>query len=511
MNHSLFVSTLFLVTLVLLAGEVPAQYSSQTQSSGINDEFGGVFSSELPPARLSQESMLDSHYVPVSGKLVGVWPDVWSLERLTELRLIYGFSGVLIGPSLQHYGNAIQAGFSPSAIMVHTWDENYIYAVDSISVGMYYIDEPVEHDCYGHTGGSHLYSPQELADRRDYVHQNRPGAKFVISGYKRCSHNLIASTYADVVMYSSYKNWDELSSLPPICHVNIGWGDEYERPWLPGSEDQRDSWTAMQNTYGAKYSMTWVRGEGDEYYDLFAHANTLGLEDLWLFIGSFPIDSARLESFCDAAWQNGWLNKVPGDPLPIQLSSFTAKAMSQSTVLLEWETLTEVNNYGFEIQKSPGQPNNYQTIPHSFVPGHGTTNVPHQYIYTDTTASTGTWFYRLKQVDLDGTVHYSDGILVDVLTDVEESPLPTTYSLDQNYPNPFNPSTTIEFALPNGGYVSLKVFNVLGKEVATLVSRELPTGRYGAHLDAADLPSGTYFYRLQAGDFVDTKKLLLLK
>ncbi|MCZ6776959.1 MAG: T9SS type A sorting domain-containing protein, partial [Ignavibacteria bacterium] len=123
----------------------------------------------------------------------------------------------------------------------------------------------------------------------------------------------------------------------------------------------------------------------------------------------------------------------------------------------------------------------------------------------------GVWYYRLKQIDLDGIVHYSDGILVDVLTDVEESPFPTAYFLDQNYPNPFNPSTTIEFALPMAGYVSLKVYNVIGKEVATLVSRELPAGRYGAHLDAADLPSGTYFYRLQAGDFVGTKKLLLLR
>ena len=156
----------------------------------------------------------------------------------------------------------------------------------------------------------------------------------------------------------------------------------------------------------------------------------------------------------------------------------------------------EVNNYGFEMQKSPNQPNNYQTISNSFVPGHGTTNVPHDYSFTDTTASIGVWYYRLKQIDLDGTVHYSDGILVDVLTDVEESPFPTAYSLNQNYPNPFNPSTTIEFALPNGRYVSLKVFNVLGKEVATLVSSELSAGRHKARLDASDLPSGTYFYRL---------------
>jgi hypothetical protein len=256
--------------------------------------------------------------------------------------------------------------------------------------------------------------------------------------------------------------------------------------------------------------MTWINGGSDEYNDLFGHANSLGLAYIWVWYGG-AIDFTTLGSLCDAAWQNGWLNKVPGNPLPIQLSSFTAAATAQNAVQLKWTTLTEVNNFGFEIQKSPGQPNNYQTIPNSFVPGHGTTNVPHHYNYTDSNASVGTWYYRLKQIDLDGTVCYSDGILVDVLMDVEESPLPTTYSLDQNYPNPFNPSTTIEFALPDAGYVSLKVYNVLGKEVAMLVSSELTAGRHEARLDAAELASGTYLYRLQAGAFVDTKKFLLLK
>ena len=101
-----------------------------------------------------------------------------------------------------------------------------------------------------------------------------------------------------------------------------------------------------------------------------------------------------------------------------------------------------------------------------------------------------------------------------MLTDVEEEPLeplPTVYALEQNYPNPFNPSTTIEFSLPRSGHVRLKMFNMLGEVVTTLVNEELNVGTYTTQWNAADVASGIYFYRLQAGDFVDMKKLLLLK
>ncbi|MCZ6777229.1 MAG: T9SS type A sorting domain-containing protein [Ignavibacteria bacterium] len=409
MNHSLFVSTLFLVTLILLSGEVSAQYSSQTQSSRTNDELSGVLLAEVPPGHPSEESMVDSHYVPVAGKTVGVVPPRdYSVEQLSELRLQYGLSAVRVDPNAQQYDNALQAGYTPSTIMVAIFD---LYTtVDNFPGAWYYIDEPVEHDCYGHTGGSHLFSPQELATIHDYVHQIRPDARFVISSYKRCSHNQIASTYCDVMMYSGYKNWDELSL--PICHVNIGWGDEWETPWLPGNQNQSDSWTDMQNTYGSKYSMTWINGGGDEYNDLFGHANSLGLTYVWVWYGG-PIDSTTLESSCHAAWQNGWLNKVPGNPSDVE--------------------------------------------------------------------------------------------------DVEEKALPAGYALEQNYPNPFNPSTKIQFTLPKASHVKLEVYNALGERIATLADETRQAGYYSEQFNATGLASGLYFYRLQANDFVETKKLLLIR
>jgi hypothetical protein len=202
---------------------------------------------------------------------------------------------------------------------------------------------------------------------------------------------------------------------------------------------------------------------------------------------------------------------INNEPLPIQLSSFTATVVSGSQVRLNWATVSETNNYGFEVQKSRDTTNNYQTIPNSFVPGHGTTNEPHSYSFVDNTASTGMWFYRLRQIDLDGSVHFTEGIQVDVLTGVSEKPLPKEFALDQNYPNPFNPSTNIEYAVPRESRVQLEVYNLLGQRVATLVDETKPAGYYTASFNAVGFSSGLYFYRMTAGETSFLKKMMLVK
>ncbi len=125
--------------------------------------------------------------------------------------------------------------------------------------------------------------------------------------------------------------------------------------------------------------------------------------------------------------------------------------------------------------------------------------------------TSGQWWYRLKQIDLDGTVHYSDAVQVDVVTGVDEQPVPTVFALDQNYPNPFNPSTVISYSLPVEARVKLEVFSTLGELVATLVDETKSAGYYSERFDATGLPSGVYFYRIQAADHADSKKLLLLR
>lgn len=196
--------------------------------------------------------------------------------------------------------------------------------------------------------------------------------------------------------------------------------------------------------------------------------------------------------------------------VPIQLSSFTAVLQGNSSVRLNWTTATETNNFGFEIQKSIGNTQNFQTITNSFIPGHGTTLEPRQYSYVDFTTP-GSWFYRLKQIDLDGTIHYTEPIQITLLTGVEEKSIPTSFAVHQNYPNPFNPSTLIKYELPTEGRVSLEVFTILGQKVATLTDEIKPAGFHAQSFNAEGLTSGVYLYKLSAAGFSFTRTMLLIK
>jgi hypothetical protein len=212
----------------------------------------------------------------------------------------------------------------------------------------------------------------------------------------------------------------------------------------------------------------------------------------------------------DGRWGTAFGN-LTAAALPVQLASFTGTVLTNGNVRLNWMTLSELNNYGFEAQKSSGQLSGYVAIPNSFIPGHGTTIEPHYYSYTDATATPGRWWYRLKQIDLDGTIHYSDGIQVDIVTSVAEGPLPSRTALHQNYPNPFNPTTIIQYDLPVALGVKLEIFNALGQQVALLVDEKQSAGFHQVVFENHNLPSGVYFYTIEAGQFRASKKLVLLR
>jgi len=197
--------------------------------------------------------------------------------------------------------------------------------------------------------------------------------------------------------------------------------------------------------------------------------------------------------------------------LPIQLASFTGQ-YAENVVRLHWLTLSEINDYGFYVQRRHAADSTWVVLPGSFVPGHGTTNQPHEYALTDRPSGEGLWQYRLKQVDLDGSVHFTDPIAVDVTTGVDGT-ASSCFVLEQNYPNPFNPATNIRFAVPVGAsrLVSLRLFDVLGREVATLVHAEMGPGAHEVVLDGSSLAGGTYFYRLDAGILSSVKRMLLIK
>ena len=205
---------------------------------------------------------------------------------------------------------------------------------------------------------------------------------------------------------------------------------------------------------------------------------------------------ADLESNTDAA-QAIWESIV----IPVELTSFAANVNNNGQVVLNWETATELNNLMFEIERKDAN-SEFRTI--GYVNGAGTTTEPQQYSYVDATVSTGTYTYRLKNVDYDGRTYYSDAVEVDVKG-------PLTFALEQNYPNPFNPSTNIKFSVPESGDIKLAVYNIVGEEVAVLINGFTEAGFYNVEFDAAGLPSGIYLYKLQSANSVETRKMVLLK
>ncbi len=205
------------------------------------------------------------------------------------------------------------------------------------------------------------------------------------------------------------------------------------------------------------------------------------------------------------------IGNVGDSPLPVELSAFTGSA-SASGVRLSWTTQSEQNNAGFAILRDGLEIATYQN--YSTLLGGGTTNEARDYAFTDSGVVVGNSYqYQLRSYDFDGTVHtYPDLITVEFEPDVA---LPTKYALEQNYPNPFNPTTRIEYALPEASEVSLKVFDMIGREVATLVSGRQSAGVQVINFNAAGLASRVYFYRIdarsQTGSFSQTKKMMLVK
>lgn len=198
---------------------------------------------------------------------------------------------------------------------------------------------------------------------------------------------------------------------------------------------------------------------------------------------------------------------------PVELTSFVAKVVNK-VVELNWTTATEINNYGFEIQRSINLNStndaNWEKI--GFVSGSGNSNSPKTYTFVDKNPLSGKVFYRLKQIDNDGTLSYSNVVEVEF-----NKLIPQEFTLYQNYPNPFNPATTIRYAIANTSNVRLIVYSINGELIKELINERQEAGEYNVSFDASQLASGTYIYRLIANDivsgkdFVITKKMMLIK
>jgi hypothetical protein len=267
-------------------------------------------------------------------------------------------------------------------------------------------------------------------------------------------------TYLSALYYSNSKDggatWSQNEKLSDYFDPHIGW---------PQQSKMGDYFDMVSDGTGA--NLAWAatfNGEQDVYYSYIADTTIV----------------------------------------PVELVSFSS-SLAANVVTLSWSTATELNNHGFEIERSSDKAI-WRTI--GFREGNGTTSEPQQYSYSDKLSdiASAKLYYRLKQVDFNGSFEYfpnAFGIEVEIA--------PSVFSLSQNYPNPFNPTTIIKYAMSSKQYASLKVYDVLGNEVATLVNEEKETGIYEVEFDATGITSGIYFYKLQAGNFVETKKMLVIK
>jgi hypothetical protein len=206
-----------------------------------------------------------------------------------------------------------------------------------------------------------------------------------------------------------------------------------------------------------------------------------------------------------AAQSNGFYKLESEFFVPVELASFTAE-LSGNDAILNWTTASELNNQGFEIEHSTDN-QNFSKI--GFVPGFGTTTEMKSYSFRVSDISAGVQYYRLKQIDFDGTTTIYNSVEV-------TGPVPNTFVLNQNHPNPFNPSTTISFSLPVEANVTIKLFNMLGQEVVKITAGSFQSGNHNIDFKAENLTSGAYIYTLEASgvngaSFKSAKKMLLLR
>ena len=309
------------------------------------------------------------------------------------------------------------------------------------------------------------------------------------------SVNITSVTFNGYVNSTNWPYWsvtpmaiDPVSATAANVYAAIQAGDDDGIAYLYSNE--ANGYAIGQKTYPLV--------EGNILSDL-----TAALANGWFAIGI----SSRDNSASYYITFDGWNETNPPNLkiiyeyiVPVELTSFTAN-VSSNTVNLNWNTATELNNSGFEIQRKSA---NSQFEQVGYIAGFGTTTEPKAYSFTDSKITIGNYTYRLKQLDFNGTFDYSNEVNVDVKA-------PLTYNLEQNYPNPFNPSTLIKYSVAQDGFVNVSIFNLLGEKVATLVNSNMQAGSYEVNFNAGSLSSGVYFYSIEAGDFKAVRKMMLMK
>lgn len=265
-----------------------------------------------------------------------------------------------------------------------------------------------------------------------------------------------------------------------------------------GTNEMSDSQTVVMGNQWNLYQ--WNLADSNKWYPFIASGN--GMIQDPVTIDAIFFEAKHPDVHNDTA--TVYLDYVTFNfsaPLPVELVSFDA-VVEKNQVDLRWITGTEINNNGFEIQRK-FENENWQTV--GFVKGKGSTSQPTGYTFTDKIEQPGLYYYRLKQVDFNGTYSFSNVVEVEIVS------VPGQYYLAQNFPNPFNPSTQISYFVPDAGLVNLSVYNLIGQKVAELVNENQKAGTYTVNFNASNLSSGLYIYSLTANGKTLTKKMTLLK
>lgn len=270
--------------------------------------------------------------------------------------------------------------------------------------------------------------------------------------------------------------------------------------------DRRNTTGAATDVFVAKST------DGGTTFENFEVSESSFTPDAGYFFGDYT-NIAAWDGKIYPIWmrlQGGQLsvwNAIINDSLfiPVELNSFTAEA-NGGKVLLSWQTSTEINNQGYYIERKniTSSENKSEWMEIGFKEGYGSSTEIHQYWFEDNPLYDGTYLYRLKQVDFDGSVNYSNEVEVNLF-------VVKSFALYQNYPNPFNPSTTISFQLPEASYITLKVYDAIGTEIETIAEGNYPAGVHEVIFDASKLSSGIYLYRIFYGANQSTKKMMVIK
>jgi hypothetical protein len=331
----------------------------------------------------------------------------------------------------------------------------------------------------------------------------------VQAGISKSGTSLIISAKPDDILTGNYSAGNVTIIWPTNYGISLGTiTSTFGGPWVLSGGVQTsgsDSFVDIAWAGGSYTINSWTSGSINELFSVavnqtgsgtgtFTITNNVGYG--WYFeVGGSDFTNNSNPFFA---------NSVSDVPLPVELNSFTATS-KQNVVNLKWQTTTEVNNYGFEIERASSSTMPIQVWEKvGFVNGNGNSNSPKTYSYSDNNPSGGSKFlYRLKQIDNDGQFEYSDAIEVEIV--------PKEFALYQNYPNPFNPTTKINYSVPFDSRVAISIYSITGEFVTELVNDNVETGSYSVDFDGSNLASGMYIYKMAAGSFVKTYKMMLMK